>query len=57
MYAIWVGTLVDINQPLVLVTEVGKEEESIVRLARVGYENVLATSKADLKHGRVLANQ
>lgn len=39
-YAVWVGTLIDIKQPLVLVTEVGKEEESILRLARVGYENV-----------------
>lgn len=39
-YAIWAGTLININQPLVLVTEVGKEHESILRLARVGYENV-----------------
>jgi rhodanese-related sulfurtransferase len=39
-YAIWTGTLININQPLVLVTEVGKEHESILRLARVGYENV-----------------
>jgi hydroxyacylglutathione hydrolase len=40
MYAIWVGTLLDINQPLIIVCEEGKEEESIMRLARVGYENV-----------------
>lgn len=40
-YAVWVGTLIDINQPLVLVTEKGKEEESVLRLARVGYENVI----------------
>jgi len=40
-YAIWVGTLVNIQQPLVLVTEPGTEHESILRLARVGYENVL----------------
>jgi len=40
-YAVWVGTLIDIKRPLVLVTEVGKEEESILRLARVGYENVI----------------
>jgi len=39
-YAIWVGTLVDIETPLLLITDEGKEEESIVRLARVGYENV-----------------
>src|SRR5258705_2972857 len=39
-YAIWVGTLIDIQQPMILVTEQGKEHESILRLARVGYENV-----------------
>jgi hydroxyacylglutathione hydrolase len=39
-YAVWVGTLIDIKQPLVLITDVGKESESILRLARVGYENV-----------------
>lgn len=41
MFAVWVGTLVDIHLPLVLVTEQGKEEESIIRLARVGYEQVI----------------
>ncbi len=40
-YAVWVGTLISIKQPLVLITEVGKEDESILRLARVGYENVI----------------
>lgn len=39
-YAVWVGTLIDINKNLVLVTENGKEEEAVLRLARVGYENV-----------------
>jgi glyoxylase-like metal-dependent hydrolase (beta-lactamase superfamily II)/rhodanese-related sulfurtransferase len=40
MFAVWVGTLIDINKPLVLICEEGKEKESILRLARVGYENV-----------------
>ncbi len=40
-YAVWVGTLIDINRPLVLVTDSGKEQEAVLRLARVGYENVL----------------
>lgn len=40
-FAVWVGTLIDITKKLVLVTEVGKENESILRLARVGYENVV----------------
>jgi rhodanese-related sulfurtransferase len=40
MYAIWAGTLIDINKPLVIVAEEGTEEESISRLARVGFEKV-----------------
>ena len=40
-FAIWVGTLVeDLNTPILLVTERGKEEDTTLRLARVGYENV-----------------
>lgn len=39
-YAVWVGTLIDINTPLVVVAESGREREAILRLARVGYENV-----------------
>ncbi len=40
-YAIWVGSLIPIDKPLVLITEPGKEYESVLRLARVGFENVL----------------
>ena len=40
-FAVWVGTLIDIKQPLVLVTQPDKEHESVLRLARVGYENVV----------------
>jgi rhodanese-related sulfurtransferase len=39
-FAVWVGTLVDIDLPIVLITDPGKEEETVLRLARVGYENV-----------------
>lgn len=39
-YAVWIGTLIDINRSLVFVTDDGKEHESILRAARVGYENV-----------------
>lgn len=39
-FAVWVGTLVDIKQRLVVVTGPGRERETILRLARVGYENV-----------------
>ena len=43
--AVWVGTLIDIKKNLVLVTEEGKEEETVLRLARVGYEKVLGYLK------------
>jgi rhodanese-related sulfurtransferase len=44
-----VGSLIDIDQPLVLITEDGKEYESILRLARVGYENVLGYLKGGIQ--------
>lgn len=41
MYAIWAGTLIsDMNQPILIIAEKGKEEESVMRLARVGYDAV-----------------
>jgi hydroxyacylglutathione hydrolase len=39
-FAEWAGTLLPYDQPLVLVTEAGKEKESVTRLARVGIDNV-----------------
>ena len=41
-FAVWVGTLIkDINQKIVLVTDPGREEEVITRLARVGYDHAI----------------
>jgi len=41
-FAPWVGTLIaDVEQPLLLVTPEGREEETITRLARVGFDNTL----------------
>lgn len=39
-YAVWVGSLLDAKHPMVLVADEGKEAEAVLRLARVGYENV-----------------
>ena len=39
-FAIWAGTLIDFDRPIVLVTDPGREREAVVRLARIGYENV-----------------
>ncbi len=39
-YAPWVGALLDAKTPLLLIANEGKEAEAVLRLARVGYENV-----------------
>ena len=41
-FATWVGTLVpDVNMPLLLVCDTGREDEAITRLSRVGFDNCL----------------
>lgn len=41
-FAPWVGTLmVDVNQPVLLIAEEGKQEEVVTRLSRVGFDHVL----------------
>lgn len=41
-FAPWVGALIaDVNQPVLLVTEKGDEEEAVTRLSRVGFDKVL----------------
>ncbi|GAB3414200.1 MBL fold metallo-hydrolase [Niabella aquatica] len=41
-FAPWVGALIiDVKQPVLLVTGVGSEEEAITRLSRVGFDNVV----------------
>jgi hydroxyacylglutathione hydrolase len=48
-FAVWVGSLIHISRKLVLVTEPGKEEETVLRLARVGYENVAGYLKGGIE--------
>ncbi|UTA67609.1 rhodanese-like domain-containing protein [Emticicia sp. 21SJ11W-3] len=49
-FASWVGTLIkDLKQPVLLVAEEGKEEETITRLARVGYDNCIGYLKDGVK--------
>lgn len=45
-FAPWVGALiVDVKQALLLVTDEGKEEETVTRLSRVGFDNILGHLK------------
>jgi glyoxylase-like metal-dependent hydrolase (beta-lactamase superfamily II)/rhodanese-related sulfurtransferase len=39
-FAEWAGSLLSFDEPMVLVTPVGKEEETLIRLARVGFDKV-----------------
>lgn len=40
-YATWCGTLLDREQPIVLVAEPGREEEGAMRLGRIGFDHVV----------------
>lgn len=39
-FAEWAGSLLPFDKPIVLITETGKEKESIIRLARVGFDKM-----------------
>jgi glyoxylase-like metal-dependent hydrolase (beta-lactamase superfamily II)/rhodanese-related sulfurtransferase len=45
-FAPWLGALVkDVNQAIVLVCTPGKEEEALIRMSRVGFDNVIGFLK------------
>ena len=39
-FAEWAGNLLSFSKPLILITDPGKEEETVVRLARVGFSKM-----------------
>lgn len=42
MFAVWVGTLIeDLKQPIIVLAPEDRIEETVLRLARVGYDNVV----------------
>ena len=49
-FAPWAGTMIgDIMLPILLITPSGREEETVTRLARVGFDNTLGYLKGGLK--------
>jgi glyoxylase-like metal-dependent hydrolase (beta-lactamase superfamily II)/rhodanese-related sulfurtransferase len=49
-FAPWVGAMIgDVKLPLLLVTEPGMEEETVIRLSRVGFDNVIGFLKGGFK--------
>lgn len=39
-FAEWAGSLLAFNKPIILVTPAGKEEETVIRLSRVGFDKM-----------------
>ena len=57
-FAPWVGTIIrDLSTPIYLVCPTGKEEETIMRLARVGYDQCRAFLHGGFGGGHVQFNQ
>lgn len=49
-FAPWVGALIpDIQQPILLVTDEGREEEVVTRLARVGFDHAIGYLKGGIQ--------
>lgn len=49
-FAPWVGALItDLKQPIVFIADEGKEEEVVIRLSRVGYDNALGFLKGGIE--------
>ena len=48
-FAPWVGTLItDLQQPILFLADEGREEEIVVRLSRVGYDNAVGYLKGGI---------
>lgn len=51
-FAEWAGSILPFDQELILVTEPGKEEETVIRLARVGFDKVTGYLEGGLEAWR-----
>ncbi|WP_116127119.1 MBL fold metallo-hydrolase [Lewinella sp. IMCC34183] len=57
-FAPWVGELVpDLQQPILLVTDPGREAETVERLSRVGYDNALGYLDGGLEAWRTYGGE
>ena len=39
-YATWAGTILESDRPVVIIADTGREEEAIMRLGRIGFDNI-----------------
>ena len=47
-YATWAGTVLDHDRPIIVIAEEGSEEEAIMRLGRIGFDNVAGYLKGGM---------
>lgn len=57
-FAPWVGAMIgNVTQPILLVTPEGREEETVTRLARVGFDNTLGYLKGGIDSWKKSGNK
>ncbi|WP_276480658.1 MBL fold metallo-hydrolase [Paraflavitalea pollutisoli] len=56
-FAEWAGSLLPFEKPIILVTEPGQEEESVVRLARVGFSKMQGYLKGGIEAWKAAGEQ
>ncbi|RVT73986.1 MBL fold metallo-hydrolase [Flavobacterium sufflavum] len=57
-FAPWVGALIaDVKQPIILVAEIDQEEESVTRLSRVGFDNIIGHLKGGFEAWQKAGNE
>jgi hydroxyacylglutathione hydrolase len=56
-FAEWAGSLLSFDQPMILVTDPGKEEETIIRLARVGFSKVIGYADGGFEAWKSAGNE
>lgn len=48
-YATWCGTLLNHDHPIVLITETGDHDEAVMRLGRIGFDNVVGYLRGGMR--------
>jgi hydroxyacylglutathione hydrolase len=57
-FAPWVGAMIgDVKQAIILVTELGKEDETVTRLTRVGFDNIVGHLKGGFDTWKSAGNE
>jgi rhodanese-related sulfurtransferase len=48
-YATWAGTILDRERPIVIIADPGREQESAIRLGRIGFDHIVGYLKDGLR--------